>query len=84
MIWKIEKDLLVGDLVYHVLYGKDWLGVVLRLSMRESSVRCFKEGALVQMVPGTKYENFFNKKPKITRKTDTQGWVSKNWLIKIS
>lgn len=77
------KDLKVGDLVTHVLYGRDWIGVILAFkSALNEGPR--SERALVQIQPGTKFANFF--KTKVSQKqrvNDSLGWITSNWLYKI-
>ena len=80
------KDLAIGDLVTHVLYGKEWIGIILGFSPREnkSNLDSRSEKTLVQIQPGTKYEGFF--KNKVARKDSINpnlGYVTSNWLFKI-
>lgn len=79
MVWRKEKNLKIGDLVYHVLYGREWLGLVLKIE------HAAKTGGkvLVKMLPGTEYENHFLKRPSKMRESASIGWVSENWLIRI-
>tara|TARA_B100000519_G_C14192320_1_gene413744 strand:- start:855 stop:1127 length:273 start_codon:yes stop_codon:yes gene_type:complete len=78
------KDLMVGDLVTHILYGKEWIGVILGFRDEDNKKTLHSEKALVQIQPGTKYEGFFtNKVSKINRINDNLGYVSANWLFKI-
>jgi len=77
------KDLRVGDLVTHVLYGRDWIGVILAFKDHQNA-NPRSERALVQIQPGTKFENFF--KTKVSEKervNDSLGWITSNWLYKI-
>jgi len=81
------KELAAGDLVTHVLYGKEWVGIILEFkegeeSSPESSSR--NEKALVQIQPGTKFEGFFKSKvSEENRVNDSLGYVTTNWLFKI-
>ena len=78
------KDLTIGDLVTHILYGKEWVGVILGFKVDPHSQNSKSEKALVQIQPGTKFENFF--KTKVARKdrvNDNLGHVTTNWLFKI-
>ena len=78
------KDLMVGDLVTHILYGKGWVGVILAFRDENNKKTLHSEKALVQIQPGTKYEGFFtNKVSKRNRINDNLGYVSANWLFKI-
>ena len=81
------KELTVGDLVTHVLYGKEWVGMILEFKDDEKSSPTFStrnEKALVQIQPGTKYEGFFKDKvSEENRMNDNLGYVTANWLFKI-
>tara|TARA_B100000927_G_C16391653_1_gene439590 strand:+ start:634 stop:945 length:312 start_codon:yes stop_codon:yes gene_type:complete len=78
------KDLIIGDLVTHILYGKEWVGVILGFKDEEGSYGTRSEKALVQMQPGTKFENFFYNKVSLKDKlNDSLGYVTANWLFKI-
>ena len=83
-IWKREQNLQVGDLVYHVLYGKDWLAMILSTIPYSGSISTRSEKILVKMIPGTEYEDFFEKRPVVFRQGQRRGWVSEHWLIKIN
>jgi|TARA_Y100000289_G_C3928291_1_gene154839 hypothetical protein len=81
------RELKIGDLVYHLLYGKTWVGVLLDIidvhQDKEGSV-LHKQVGLVKMQPGSKYEFFF--KDMVSRKNrinDSLGMVSTNWLFKL-
>ena len=78
------RNLKIGDLVTHALYGKEWIGLILDFVMMQDSEPEPKEKALVQIQPGTKYEYFF--KDKIHGKSkvsDNLGYVSIHWLFKL-
>ncbi len=77
-----KKDLKVGDLVNHILYGREWVAVILKFSRKPDALTT-KYKALVRMVPGTRYECFFKKYTQQVKETESQGWVSSNWLIKV-
>ena len=79
------KDLAVGDLVTHILYGKEWVGVILGFKEEEKNhYGSRSEKALVQIQPGTKFEDFFRSKVAPTdRMNDNLGFVTTNWLFKI-
>lgn len=73
-----------GDLVYHVLYGKEWVGVLLEIEEETKGLATPREMALVIMQPNTKYENFFRKNVMTKYKIyDNMGYVSINWLFKL-
>ena len=79
------KDLVAGDLVTHLLYGKDWIGIVLSFKEEENAKSLHTERALVQIQPGTQYESFFSKNvSKKNRVSDNLGYVSTNWLFKLN
>tara|TARA_B100000519_G_C14139612_1_gene389211 strand:+ start:672 stop:935 length:264 start_codon:yes stop_codon:yes gene_type:complete len=78
----------VGDLVYHLLYGKSWLAVV--IDLYDITEKCFennkfcREYVMVHMYPGSEYENFFlNATPSI-KLTEYSGLVSYHWLRHIA
>ena len=84
----ITRNLKVGDLVYHLLYGKEWVGILLEIidvhDCEDKRAGSRRKMALVQMQPGTKFESFFSKKVSIrNRITDSMGLVSANWLFKL-
>jgi hypothetical protein len=83
------RGLKVGDLVYHLLHGKEWVGVLLEIiDVHESSgtegKTKHRELGLVKMQPGTKYEYFFkNMVSNRNKVSDSLGLVSTNWLFKL-
>ena len=80
------KELSVGDLVTHVLYGKEWVGVIVNFKEEENETIGNKnEKALVQIQPGTKFEDFFRTKVSPSNRiNDSLGYVTTNWLFKMS
>ena len=84
--FNMSRDIAPGDLVFHLLYGKEWIGVFLRAVPAEDTAAASKnrELAVVHMVPGSKYEFFFSKHAlRRHRYTDSLGCVSKHWLLKL-
>lgn len=79
------KDLYEGDLVTHVLYGKEWVGMILDFVEPPSAIVSSRsEKALVQIQPGTKFEGFFKKKiSEKDRINENLGYITTNWLFKI-
>ncbi|MBP04914.1 MAG: hypothetical protein CMA72_09055 [Euryarchaeota archaeon] len=78
------KNLSSGDLVTHVLYGKEWVGIILGFKIEEESYGNRREKALVQIQPGTKYEDFFQHKvSEKNRMNSNLGYITTNWLFKI-
>lgn len=78
------KDLAVGDLVTHILYGKEWVGMILGFRDDGDTYNRRNEKALVQIQPGTKFEGFF--KTSVSSKdrmNENLGYVTTNWLFKI-
>ena len=75
-------ELKVGNLVNHILYGREWVAIILKFSRKPDTLTT-KYRALVRMVPGTRYESFFKKYTAKMKETDSQGWVSINWLISL-
>ncbi len=80
----IIRDLKVGDLVTHALYGSTWIGVI--VGFRDEIIGTAdkrRAQALVQVQPGTEFEGFFKRASKSDRVNDNLGYVSINWLFKI-
>lgn len=78
----MDRDLKVGDLVTHVLYGREWIGVI--CSFKEEVVGTQnkrKKKALVQIQPGTKFDGFFKRSVSVDRLNDNLGFVSIHWLF---
>ena len=79
--WKKNTTLVPGDTVYHVLYGREWLGIVLEVEKITGNFLKNRIRALVYMVPGAEYEFYFDK--AFSRKVGVRrGWVTTNWLVK--
>ena len=80
--WMLRKskkeDLRIGDLVYHLLYGRSWVAVVLGTSPPAGVLS--KELTLVHLQPGTEYSGHFAKSYVRYRVTDNLGYVSTHWL----
>lgn len=79
-----RKNLEIGDLVTHLLYGEPWIGMI--ISFREEIVGTSnkrKVRALVQIQPGTEFEGFFKRCIQSDRVNDNLGFVSVHWLFKI-
>ncbi len=74
-----------SDLVYHILYGKEWVGVLLAISEDSdfNKVEPFKIG-LVHMLPNSKHSDYFSKSLKRYRIHDNMGYISMTWLRKLS
>ena len=78
------KELAVGDLVTHVLYGKEWVGMILGFKDEDGTFGTRSEKALIQIQPGTKFEGFFRDKVSAKdRMNENLGYVTTNWLFKI-
>ena len=82
MKWLRRNKLIKGDMVYHVLYGKAFRAIVMESGPPQEAL-ADKEQTLIHMVPGTEYENYFDKQPKQRRISRYSGWVSTHWLIKV-
>ena len=78
-----SNDLIIGDLVTHILYGKKWIGMItgFRVNEEDNSKRNTK--ALVQIQPGTEFDGFFRRTPTGDRLNENLGYVSIHWLFKI-
>ena len=82
MIWHRNKVFTIGDLVSHILYGPDWVGLVLRLGKATDRL-AERRSVLVHMVPGTEYDKHFAKSYIARKESAMCGWVAENWLRKI-
>lgn len=82
--WTEKRILLkTGNLVNHILYGKEWLGIVVKLD-HEVDVLLQDRKVLVHMLPGTKYEDFFGRKYRpLGSVNDVSGWIYHRWIRKI-
>ena len=79
-----DRNLRIGDLVTHALYGKDWIGVIVAFEegpMPENE-GLSKRKALVQIQPGTKHDGFFERSINSGKRTKNLGLVSIHWLFK--
>jgi len=79
-----DRDLKVGDLVTHALYGKEWIGIIVAFeeSPEDTEESLSKRKALVQIQPGTKHERFFQRASDDDRVNDNLGYVSIHWLFR--
>ena len=82
MILSRNKIFTIGDLVSHILYGPDWVGLVLRFGTGADSLTK-RRSVLIHMVPGTTYDKHFAKSYIARRESQLSGWVAENWLRKI-
>jgi hypothetical protein len=41
-----------------------------------------KKQALVRMVPGTEFSNFFDSRSSVLKEDPNCGWVTNHWLVK--
>ena len=84
-----RKEIRPGDIVFHLLYGKEWLAIILReMTVMEKKAKTKetsnRELMLVSMLPGLKYDRFFASHALRNYKmSDSIGFVSKNWLLKL-
>ena len=76
-----EEDLEIGDLVFHLLYGRKWVGVILGCGITDNVTK--SEFALVHIQPGSEYEDFFTRSITKHRITSNLGYVSQHWLRKL-
>ena len=80
MTVKLKQELAIGNLVFHLLYGSEWRGVLLEFHHDEKGLSTPRKMGLVCVQPGTKYELFFKKTLTRYRISDNMGYVSLNWL----
>lgn len=78
-----NRDLSVGDLVTHALYGKEWIGVIIDFEEDDGAKGLSKKKALVQMQPGTKFDGFFDRRAVYNRIHKNLGYVSIHWLFRM-
>ena len=79
-----NRGLIVGSLVYHILYGKGWRGILLGEKDLEKGLTSPNCLALIRMLPGTRYERYFQKNYLTNSSiTDTLGYVSAKWVYPI-
>ena len=78
-----KRNLKIGDLVTHVLYGGDWIGVIVSFK-EDKGAKNYKRNrkALVQIQPGSEYENFFKRSSNTDRINDNLGYICVHWLFK--
>ena len=83
-MWEKNKSFEVGNLVYHLLYGRGWIGIILEIKEVEKGLSSGRSTALVHMVPGSEYETHFEKAfSKRDESCVGRGWVTTNWLVKL-
>ncbi len=77
------RGLKVGDLVFHLLYGREWVGVLLEIvDVYTDPDGKHSEMGLIKMQPGSKFQEFFKDMvSKNNRLTDSLGLVSTDWLF---
>lgn len=73
-----QQILAIGDLVYHLLYGREWVAII--LAFGSADIVTNNEITLVHLQPGTEHENFFKKTITKYRISDNVGYVSHHWL----
>lgn len=79
-----RKQIEVGDLVTHLLYGAGWIGIV--VSLKEEVAGTLdkrRKQALVQICPETEFDGFFRRSSPADRINDNLGYVSVHWLFKV-
>lgn len=77
-----KEDLIIGDLVYHILYGREWIALLCKITEGYPNIAFKKPMGLVSIIPGTEHELFFTKSLTSYRISDNMGYVSMNWLYK--
>ena len=57
MVRSTRREPVVGDLVHHWIFPRhEWVAILLKIDHEEES---YNDKALVKMVPGVKYEQYF-------------------------
>ena len=79
-LWdRTRPNIKVGDLVTHILYTKEWLGLVLEID-EQPEKKNYDGMALVMMIPGTSYESHFGARWTSKPSAPTRGWISLKWI----
>ena len=79
-----KEKISVGDLVTHVLYGREWIGLIMSFRSEAAHPQDRRGNqALVQIQPGTEFEGFFKRCSPNDRVNDNLGYVSEHWLFKV-
>jgi hypothetical protein len=78
-----NRDLSIGDLVTHALYGKEWIGIIIEFENDSEAKGLSKKKALVQMQPGTKHDGLFDPRSVHHMVHKNLGYGSIHWLFKI-
>ena len=74
-----KPNLDIGDLVYHLLYGRTWVAVILDFGA-PLEVSTNNDITLVHLQPGSEYDGHFKQSYTKYRITDNSGYVSTHWL----
>ena len=81
--YRKSRKIIVGDLVYHLLYGKEWFGLLLDFKREATGLCTPRELGLIQIQPNTQYEDIFSTSLTKYRITDARGYVAVQWLYKV-
>ena len=81
--WSKSRDITIGDLVYHILYGRGWVGILLGFQKEETGLSSPRELALVHLQPNTEHQDYFSKTLSRYKLGPHLGYVSTHWLFKI-
>ena len=81
--YRKSREIIVGDLVYHLLYGKEWRGLLLDFIHEDTGLCTPRDMALIQMQPNSEHCNFFSKSLTKYKITNDRGYVSVRWLYRI-
>ena len=79
--WKSE--IIVGDLVYHILYGKEWVGILLDIIEETQGLSAPNEIGLVYLQPNREHKDYFKKCLTRHRINVNMGYVSMHWLWRL-
>ena len=80
---KRERELIVGDLVYHILYGKDWVGLLLGVKKDLKGLDMDRDIGLIHLQPNRNHQEYFKNCLTRYRICDNMGYVSMHWLWKL-
>ena len=81
--YRKSREITIGDLVYHLLYGKGWRGILLEFKKEETGLSSPRELALVYLQPNSEHEDYFSKTLTKYKIGSRMGYVYTHWLCKV-
>ena len=74
-MYKKDPQIIPGEIVSHIMYGPEWLGLVL---LSDWDIKKTK----INMIPGSEFEFFFKRLVYKSEQQSRIGWIYNRWLIK--